>query len=80
MDNKKKIVLIFAVLPLAALPTLDHIATAGPNPDVVHHIDAQVLVAGLGVLSAILLRPMIRERRRRSPRVAKRLDPSQAAK
>lgn len=80
--DKNKIVLIAVLLALAALPTLGHIATADPNPHVLRQIDAQVLVACLGVISAILLRPMIRRRRQRwrSRRVAKTLDPGQAAK
>ena len=70
---KKKILLISAVLALAALPTMGR----DPNPYVLHHIDAQYLVACLGAISAILLRPMIRDQQQRwrNRRIAKRLDP-----
>ena len=70
--DKKKIVLISAlVLALAALPKL----TVDPNPFVLDRIDAQLFVACLGAISAILLRPMIKDRRQRwrNRRVAKRL-------
>jgi hypothetical protein len=72
---KKKILLISAVLALAALPPLG----VDPNPNVLHHIDAQYLVACLGAISAILLRPMIRDQQQRwrNRRIAKRLDPRQ---
>ena len=67
------LLLIYAVLALAALPTLG----IDPNLHVLHHIDAQLLVACSGAISAILLRPMIRHRRRRwrNRRIAKTLDP-----
>ena len=71
--DKKKIVLISALaLALAALPTL----TVDPNYFVFDRIDAQLLVACFGAISAIVLRPMIKERRQRwrNRRVAKRLD------
>ena len=79
--DKKRIVLTSAlVLALAALPTLGHIVTVDPNPYVLHHIDAQVLVACFGAITAILLRPMIRDRQRRwrSRRGAKRVESTQA--
>ena len=75
--DKKKIVLISAlVLALAALPTLGHIVTGDANPYVLHHIDAQVVAACFGAISAIVLRPMIKNRRQRwrNRGVAKRLD------
>jgi hypothetical protein len=81
--DKKKIVLISAlVLGLATLPTLGHIITVGPIPYVLHHIDAQVLVACFGAICAILLRPMIRDRQRRwrIRRVAQRVESRQALK
>jgi hypothetical protein len=71
--DKKTIVLISAlVLALAALPTL----AVDPNPFVLDRIDAQLIVACFGAISAIVLRPMIRDRRQRwrNRRVAKRLD------
>ena len=71
--DKKKIVLISAlVLALAALPTL----TVDPNPFVLDRIDVQLFVACLGAISAILLRPIIKDRRQRwrSRRITKRLD------
>ena len=79
--DKKRIVLISAlVLALAALPTLGHVATVDPNPYVLHHIDAQVLVACFGAISAILLRPMIRDRQRRwRNRATKKLDSDRQA-
>ena len=80
--EKKRIVLILAlVLALAALPTLGHIVTVCPNPYVLHDIDAQVLVACFGAISAILLRPMIRDRQRlwRNWRATKKLDSGRQA-
>ena len=71
--DKKKIVLISAlVLALAALPTL----TVDPNYFALDRIDAQLLVACFGAISAIVLRPMIKERRQRwrNRRVAMTLD------
>ena len=71
--HKKKIVLISALaLALAALPAL----TVDPNYFVFDRIGAQLLVACFGAISAIVLRPMIKERRQRwrNRRVARRLD------
>jgi xanthine/uracil permease len=71
--DKKKILLISAlVLGLAALPTL----TIDPNFFVLDRIDSQLLVACLGAISAIVLRPMLKERQQRwrNRRVAKILD------
>jgi xanthine/uracil permease len=71
--DKKKILLISAlVLGLAALPTL----TIDPNSFVLDRIDSQLLVACLGAISAIVLRPMLKERQQRwrNRRVAKILD------
>jgi len=60
--HKKTIVLISAlVLALAALPTL----AVDPSPFVLDRIDAQLIVACLGAISAIVLRLMIRDRRQR---------------
>ena len=81
--DKKKLVLIYAlVLALAALPTLGHIVTVDPNPYVLRYIDAQVLVACFGAIAAIILRPIIRDRRQRwrSRRVAKKVESRQALK
>ena len=71
--DKKKILLISAlVLGLAALPTL----TIDPNSFVLDRIDSQLLVACLGAISAIVLRPMLKDRQQRwrNRRVAKILD------
>jgi len=71
--DKKKILLISAlVLGLAALPTL----TIDPNSFVLDRIDSQLLVACLGAISAIVLRPMLKERQQRwrNRRVAKIFD------
>jgi xanthine/uracil permease len=71
--DKKKILLISAlVLGLAALPTL----TIDPNSFVLDRIDSQLLVACLGAISAIVLRPMLKDRQQRwrNRRVAKSLD------
>lgn len=65
MENKKIVLISALVVALAALATLGHIVAVYPNPDVLHHIDAQVLIACLGAVSAILLRPVIRDRRQR---------------
>ena len=60
--DKKTIVLISAlVLALAALPTL----AINPNAFVLDRIDSQLIVACFGAISAIVLRPMIRDRRQR---------------
>ena len=71
--HKKTIVLISAlVLAFAALPTL----AIDPNPFILDRIDAQPIVACFGAISAIVLRPIIRDRRQRwhNRGVAKRLD------
>ena len=80
--EKKKIVLLYTALALTALPTLGHVATVARSPYVLHHIDGQFLVACLGAISAILVRPMIRDQRQRwrNRRVATRLDSTQGLK
>jgi hypothetical protein len=80
--DKKKILLISAVLAIAALPTSVHVGPVDLNPLVWYHIDAQLLVACLGAISAILLRPAIRDRGQswRKRRVAKWLYSRQARK
>ena len=72
MDKKKIVLISGLVLALAALPTL----AVDPNPFVSDRIDAQLIVACFGAISAIVLRPMIKNRRQRwrKRRVAKRLD------
>ena len=76
MDSKKIMQISASALALAALPTLGHIVTVDPNPDVLRHIDAQVSVACFGAIAAILLRPVIKDRlqRGRSRRATKKLD------
>ena len=72
MDKKKIVLISGLVLALATLPTL----AVDPNPFVLDHIDAQLIVACSGAISAIVLRPMIknRQQRWRNRCVAKRLD------
>ena len=65
MENKKIGLISALVLALAALPTLGCIVAVYPNPHVLHHIDAQILIACFGAVSAILLRPTLRDRRQR---------------
>ena len=72
MDKKKIVLISGLVLALAALPTL----AVDPNPFVLDRIDAQLIVACFGAISAIVLRPMIKNRRQRwrNRGVAKGLD------
>jgi hypothetical protein len=72
MDKKTIVPISALVLALAALPAL----AVDPNPFVLDRIDAQLIVACFGAISAIVLRPMIKNRRQRwrNRGVAKRLD------
>ena len=72
MDKKTTVLISALVLALPALPTL----TVDQNYLVLDRIGAQLLVACFGAISAIVLRPMIKDRRQRwrNRRVAKRLD------
>lgn len=72
MDKKTIVPISALVLALAALPAL----AVDPNPFVFDRIDAQLIVACFGAISAIVLRPMIKNRRQRwrNRGVAKRLD------
>ena len=72
MDKKTTVLISALVLALAALPTL----ALDPNHFVLDRIDAQLIVACFGAISAIVLRPMIKNRRQRwrNRGVAKRLD------